>query len=231
MHFWSLAVEEQFYLAWPFIVLACDLRTLARLCCGMFVIALALRVLCGALGMADAAYALTPCRMDSLAAGALVAVLQREGVSRETMLRWATRLGVLACVGIAAIWAVRGVFKQGERLAYTLGITFVAAGSAALVIAACFAGEGTRIHRALSSAWLRALGRVSYGMYIVHLPILCVMVVAGLDLRHAKPVLGGNLAPWLALETLLGGGFIYLVSLASWHAYEKRVLGLKRYFE
>jgi hypothetical protein len=38
------------------------------------------------------------------------------------------------------------------------------------------------------------------------------------------------MAPWLILETVLGGALIYLVALASWHVYEKRLLGLKRYF-
>jgi peptidoglycan/LPS O-acetylase OafA/YrhL len=229
VHFWSLAVEEQFYLVWPFIVLSCDRRTLGRLAVGMMVIALALRITCWKLKMPEAAYALTPCRMDSLAAGALIAVLQREGVPRETMLRWAKRAGLVGVVGIGAIWATVGRFSHFDAIVYTLGITLVALVSGSLIIAACFASEGTRIHGALAAGWLRAMGKVSYGMYIIHVPILCLLLLVQLDMRHAKP-LGGNMAPRLVLETVLGGALIYLVALASWHLYEKRLLGLKRYF-
>jgi peptidoglycan/LPS O-acetylase OafA/YrhL len=230
VHFWSLAVEEQFYLVWPFVVLGCDRRTLGRCAAGMVVIALGLRVLCWKLKMAEAAYALTPCRMDSLAAGAFVAVQMREGVARETMLKWAKRAGLAACAGIAAIAVTLGRFSHFDAPTYTLGISLVAVASASVITAACCAGEGSVVYRVFAGSGLRAMGRVSYGMYILHVPILCLLLLPGLDMRHTKPVLGGNLAPWLVLETILGGGVIYLGALASWHIYEKRLLGLKRYF-
>jgi peptidoglycan/LPS O-acetylase OafA/YrhL len=230
VHFWSLAVEEQFYLVWPFVVLSVDRKQLGKVAVGMMIVALGLRVLCWKLKMAEAAYALTPCRMDSLAAGALVAVLQREGVAPAKLIAGAKRAGLIGVSGIVVITAFERRFSHFDAPTYTLGITFVALASASLVVAACAAGETTRVHRFLMGGWLRAMGKVSYGMYIVHVPVLCLLVLAGADMRRAKPTSVG-LFPWLLLETALGALAIYLVSLASWHIYEKRLLGLKRFFE
>jgi peptidoglycan/LPS O-acetylase OafA/YrhL len=230
VHFWSLAVEEQFYLVWPFVVLATDRTTLGRLCVGMLAIALGLRVTCWALKMPEAAYALTPCRMDSLAAGACVAVLQRSAVAPETMLYWAKRIGGAAAACLGIIIVVRRGLTHFDPVVYTLGITLVALASASLVVGAVFAGERAGIQRALRTGWLRAMGRYSYGMYIIHVPVLCLMLLVRADLRNVKPI-GGNLAPWLLLQTTVGGIVIFLIALASWHLYEKRLIGLKRYFE
>src|SRR4051812_42732359 len=73
-HFWSLAIEEHFYLIWPALVFLLQRRTLMRICTACIITALILRCLTYFLWNDTAAYVLTPCRMDELAMGALVAL-------------------------------------------------------------------------------------------------------------------------------------------------------------
>ena len=69
-HFWSLAVEEHFYLFWPLVIYACNRRGAMLACAGCIWLSTASRVWLMALGdNGIACYVLTPCRMDSLALG------------------------------------------------------------------------------------------------------------------------------------------------------------------
>jgi peptidoglycan/LPS O-acetylase OafA/YrhL len=75
---WSLAVEEQFYLLWPFAIYWLSERGIAALSCGLIVLAPVLRwIFTPILGSPWPIYALTPFRMDLLAMGALLAIVWR----------------------------------------------------------------------------------------------------------------------------------------------------------
>src|SRR5262249_7856054 len=78
--FWSLAVEEHFYLVWPFVVWWLRSPRLIAACVGCAVLALVIRVVLWRAGWAGELrflYEFTLCRMDGLALGALLAVLSR----------------------------------------------------------------------------------------------------------------------------------------------------------
>src|SRR3977135_639591 len=75
---WSLAIEEQFYLTWPILVLLLSRRRLVPLCGVLFVLALAWRSVLIVAGVDPIAVAvLTPGRLDALATGAFIALLVR----------------------------------------------------------------------------------------------------------------------------------------------------------
>src|SRR5262249_55951728 len=76
-HFWSLAVEEHFYLIWPFVVRTLGRAALLRACVGVGVAALAFRAFAVAKGWPFAAYMLTPARVDTMAVGAWLALAAR----------------------------------------------------------------------------------------------------------------------------------------------------------
>ena len=77
-HFWSLSIEEQFYLAWPLLVLTLARRRLMALCAGLMTLAFILRLFLNRMHLPDAAYMWTFCRTDSLAVGAMLALAARD---------------------------------------------------------------------------------------------------------------------------------------------------------
>src|SRR5213594_314733 len=92
-HFWSLAVEEQFYLIWPVIVLALSRRHLQACCLACIIGALVVRVGLNAKGNETAAFVLTPARIDALAVGAYLAISARGAAGLNRMSRWALPSG------------------------------------------------------------------------------------------------------------------------------------------
>ena len=83
-HFWSLSVEEQFYLIWPFLILKLERRRMMGVCIGLMMLALTLRAALYWLHFPFAAYTWTICRADSLAIGALVALAARNADDWKT---------------------------------------------------------------------------------------------------------------------------------------------------
>ncbi len=169
-HFWSLCIEEQFYLAWPFLVLTLTRRRLMALCGVLMVVAFILRIVAYRLQLPDAAYTWTICRMDSLAVGAIVALAARNSF-------------------------IPGQFVLSSLQYSLLGIFF----GGCLVMAMC-AGEEGLTHQFLSSPFLRFFGRYSYCLYICHLPLIIVGAKIGLHSDRLAAVLGNKLLAIIAVN-------------------------------
>ena len=173
LHFWSLAIEEQFYWLFPLLAAGVMRRTRAPLrALGATLAALlagsaALMLVLGA-DEADAVYFATPTRMGEILAGALLAVVlaSRGPVAPgRPAARWVAALGVAALAASAwAWWAV----AQTDRGLYQGGLLVYAALSTAVVLACTVPGP---VRTALAWWPLRLLGLVSYGVYLAHWPI------------------------------------------------------------
>jgi peptidoglycan/LPS O-acetylase OafA/YrhL len=226
-HFWSLAVEEQFYLVWPLAVWALPRRVLAGLAAALVAGAFALR-----LGIhrttfnATAAYVLTPARADALAAGALVALGVRAPGGLARLRRAAPWVLAAAAAAVAAVWVWRGSFFGGDPAVQVWGFGPLAAGGAALLVLALPGGGPAGLGRALSAPWLRALGRYSYGLYVLHYPIFLGLERAGLGPAVLAAALGSELLGIAAFAALAGGATL-AAALASWRLLERPFLSLK----
>jgi peptidoglycan/LPS O-acetylase OafA/YrhL len=225
-HFWSLAVEEQFYLLWPFLVLRCTPANLLRACAAAVAIALLTRLALVAMHFPpDTLYMFTLCRMDALALGAAGAALIRIPSSLERLRRWSPAVAGGALLMLLATTAgTRGLAMYDvstQTIGYTLlSIAFALAVLAAVLPAQGVLGWGTRV---LSWKPLRLIGRYSYGMYVFHLPL---HVFFGGPLLHRyfpQPTVGQSLL-YTAAVTLA----TFLLAALSYELFERRFLDLKR---
>lgn len=83
-HLWSIAVEEQFYLLWPLLVFFVSRRGLLYSCIGVCVASLLVRTILIAHGAnVETTHRITPARIDSLAFGAIIAIVHRDEVLFE----------------------------------------------------------------------------------------------------------------------------------------------------
>src|SRR5258705_480060 len=100
-HFWSLAIEEHFYLLWPLVVFSFRRETLERICLGVIGVALVLRIALSLAGISELSISvLTPCRGDGLCVGGLLPTVGRGGGGPRLPVR---RRGPAALAPVAAL--------------------------------------------------------------------------------------------------------------------------------
>ena len=167
---WSLAVEEQFYLLWPLVVLLVAERTLLRLSIAVILIAPFLRAACTPFfAQSGAIYMLTPFRADLLCAGAALAILWGHRSARfEEVLRKYAWLGVIGGFGcLAGVYAFP-VFRLANNTRVSNGLDYsLSLIGATALLAWALAGRGL-FYRLLTLKPMRYIGQISYMMYLVH---------------------------------------------------------------
>jgi peptidoglycan/LPS O-acetylase OafA/YrhL len=228
--FWSLAIEEQFYLVWPLLAWGLGPKAFMRVVCALFVAAGVVRftLLSRGYGFA-AAYMLTPCRMDALGAGALVALLVREQID-ERRLRQGARIVLLACAtGLAAIILGSRSPSAATWAMETVGYSLFAGAYASSLMLLVVGAEDRAIVRMFRSAPLVALGRRSYAMYLVHATI--VSETAQWFRAHGEALsIGASRLPGQLAFTAFVFFASYAAAVVSWHALERHCMSLKRFF-
>lgn len=226
-HFWSLAIEEQFYLVWPFLVHKRTPRAVWTLCAGIVVAAFVFRCAMMWSGIKpEALYMFTVSRMDALAIGAACAALLRTPATAAILHRYDRhywKAGLLLVIAMTV--ATRGFEIYGADT-FTYGYPLVSIGFALLLLATLTpsAGSASVYQSMLNFAPLRSVGKYSYAIYVLHMPIQLTM--------------GAAILPWLRSSTtlypliypVLIAALSYLAAFASYHLYEKHFLKLKRYF-
>jgi peptidoglycan/LPS O-acetylase OafA/YrhL len=221
-HFWSLAIEEHFYLLWPLVIYCSSRRTALWICggvAGFSIFARALWLACG--GNDVAAEVLTPLRMDGLALGGWLALVARAPNGLGWLKRYAPpALGVFGISAIAAAML--------ERRFYGLPYLLWACASGALLVTVVAARRESLLARFGNSHLLQFFGKYSYGMYVFQLPLIAIVasVVNAPGLANAI----GNAAVGQSIYCLLMFMATTLAAVASWHLFEKQWLAFKRYF-
>jgi len=224
-HFWSLAVEEQFYLLWPMVVWLLPSRRLVRECSAACLLILALRIWFYAQGLDEwMIYRNTVLRADALLAGSITAVLLRDRRAVAWLLPRRRRLLMLTTSAALALLAVSGGTHATRPLLLVAGPTVFALAFAVLLLAAV-TGMETRepLQRLLTWAPLRATGRYAYGLYVWNWPIAWALYMS----YPRWPVHGA-----LGQALLLAAGLAAtaLAAVLSYHLLESPLLRLKSRF-
>jgi len=222
-HFWSLAVEEHFYLIWPLVIYFTSRQAAMRICVVFIVIAAALRfAFMYWTGNYQAATTLTPCRMDSLAIGALLALAVRgPGGVRAILpaMKWA--IIVSGIVLVASIVSN----KSFHELVFTVWAVFFGS----MIYFSVATPASSVLGRIGHSRILGFFGKYSYGMY-VYQNLLFYFLVPWISAEILTQRFGSNSLGRLAY--LIGMSIAtVVVAYVSWHLYEKQFLKLKVYFE
>jgi len=229
-HFWSLAVEEQFYLLWPLLVVFMRRSALFWSCLGLIATAVILRewlIVRDAEFAQEAAYQFTAARWDALATGGLLALALRQRALFDRLARWSV-LAVCAVLGymVLAI-ALFHNYAAVEPGIAAMNQTVVALLFALLIFFALAQDPDRVVPRCLRLAPLRKAGKYSYAIYVFHVPMIHVWG----SLRAALP--GWSSAPSL-LMVLADIAAVFTLSaalaLVSWRFLEAPLLRLKRFF-
>lgn len=228
-HSWSLAIEEQFYLLWPLIVLWLSRRKLLVLTIVLFALGFSSRaVLLVTTGNAALMEASLPGQLDALSAGAGLAVLLRSGFTVREIAPKAWWVLMVSAGALAILIGHNGLDSYWHPESWALHpynlptLSLLALFFASLIAVAL---RGTPVLSTLSrAAPLRHIGKISYGLYMYHFPIFVVVDKTLWSLFPGEPGIVGPAHPVLKIV------LTYLVALASWRLVESPLLRLKDRF-
>jgi peptidoglycan/LPS O-acetylase OafA/YrhL len=230
-HFWSLAVEEHFYLLWPFVVRTSPPNRLVSICWLCIVVAFATRLGFLLANLPAAAHLLMPCRLDEFAVGGLTAIAARFAMDdRRKQVMGRALFG--GSVGLAVMFICLFVFGGvlSRAIAIALRYTLFATASAGLIWLAATSQRSNPIVYLLGSRPLCAVGKYSYGLYVLHVPMIPLlhMLQHRLFLTiHWSPA--SHLGSMIVFDAV-GSICSIAGAMASWHLFEKHFLRLKKRF-
>jgi peptidoglycan/LPS O-acetylase OafA/YrhL len=224
-HFWSLSVEEQYYIIWPWVILLVPRRRLIHVTLILIALAPVYRY-CAYLSdfSSIAIYTFTFSSLDALGVGSLLAILSINRGGRlqpDRLLTW--RYATLF-LSLAVLLQVLFVTNTNIWPIYLVFFELLVAFIFAWLVWHASIGFSGIVGRLLESQAMVYIGKISYGIYVYHLfspyPIRAIFELLDIDLRY-KGLME------FSLSTLLT---IMMASL-SWHIMEAPINNLKRYFK
>ena len=208
---WSLAIEQQFYLFWAPIARRLRLHTLLGLLGFVLCASPFLRLAFG--GRINPTHTLA--HLDGLAVGGLIAVGVRLLPSALDLWKWIARVALLC--GLSGVFLM---LSHGSAFTSTL----LAIGFGGMLLSAVLPNGFGFYQRALQWGPLVHVGKVSYGLYVMH--ILVFAVLGGYVDKYLDPLGPAANLSIVAIRLIASIAFASLL----WKYFEQPILGLKRYF-
>ncbi|HNT89180.1 MAG TPA: acyltransferase, partial [Candidatus Hydrogenedentes bacterium] len=223
-HLWVIAVEQQFYLAWPFLILLVPRARRVPVILVLMAVAPVYRFSAWYLGAPFVALNTIPlASLDTLGIGALLALFQRESdgyrALRHFLLRIAPWMGAagLCALAYGRLTGRLGGSAQGVALGSLLAPLYAA------LVAGAARGLGGPARRLLEARPVRYVGIISYGVYVLH-PLVMELCL------HAHAAWGMSYPRTFAFRLVLVFALSVLAASVTWYALEKPLNALKRRF-
>jgi len=225
-HMWSLAVEEQFYLVWPLLIGSLSSRTMAITCTAMVALGFVVRWSMHAAAVPDSwLYVTTVARADALVMGALVALALRSPVWWQRLKRFLVRATLATSLATLALLVDTHGFNRLNPRMQVYGYSLLAVLSAALIVAVIANASTSQAPTGRVFSFLRFLGKYSYGIYVVHIPLKTVMIAILGDHLAGPSASWPLLTDWIFMTVV--GAMAVGIALASWRWLEKPFLSFK----
>lgn len=238
-HFWTLAVEEQFYVLWPLLILLQPARRNLKACLVVLVLSLVTRTVLS-FGSSFHLFTLpfdpketilwilvfTPAHLDGLALGAIAALLERR--NPVLLKKMARRLIAVGLVGIAITIAIVASPSARGGLAEAVWVTampFLSSVVFASLIAVLAMGAEADTPRWMTWPPLLSVARYSYGMYAFHIPLITLIFY--FDFVRQRVDIRGYDLPYRLYFFVVVASISYGLGFMSWHLYEKHFLKLR----
>ncbi len=222
VHTWTLSIEEQFYIVWPFLILLAPRHWIVRICVAAIVFSLAYRFYWPLTGTPSVARdLLPPASMDALGAGALLAACRNRGSDWPG---WIKRSWLP--LGLAFLLLLNlSPAQMTPTLAWLrwIGLEVLPLVPLAVIVGLCADHMKSPIGQLLAWRPLVAYGRISYGVYLYHALVLALVVKA---------------QPWIPITVseqglgrfLVAGAATLMLASLSWWAFENPINAFKRHF-
>jgi len=221
-HTWSLSIEEQFYIAWPLIILLAPRRLIAPICVAVIAFSLAYRFYWPLTGTpALARDLLPPASVDALVAGSLLAVYRRR---TELWSPWiALSVAPLTVASVIALWLKSVPMTPALDWLTWIGAEVFPLIPLVVLVGCCSSGLRGPFGRFLERPSMTAVGRMSYGVYLFH-PIVLSLVV---KTQTWIPINVSEQGPG---RFVIATTATLMLASISWLAFERPLNQLKRYF-
>jgi len=218
-HFWSLAVEEQFYLLWPFLLVRARRLSEARNLCVLIFLLSAIYRIAVWLAHSNVFSGSLPARAGELAAGAFLAMSFRDPPIWRRIARFAPTLMVTGGLSFLFAAAFDHSFASTTPAMTLFGLPCITLALSAFLVLSLEQGLVARLS---SQSWLRWLGGISYGIYVFHemlRPVFQKIVIAAIP--HATR--SENLCAVFVVAAV----FTLLIAQLSFRFFERPILKLK----
>jgi len=229
-HLWSLSVEEQFYLIWPFMIWRRSPKQVQFLCAGIAALGFCIRFWMVQVGApTEAIYQFLTSRMDALALGGAAAATMRLPLFAQQIVAWRRAISATAFGVLLVGAALTGGYAAANPTTMSFGYTFLAVGFALIILlAGCTdKDEGRGWMRFLGSPWMGRVGKYSYSMYLLHVPLHLFLGLRLLQALGFERPLSLNVN---IVYLLLGTALSYTAAAGTFRIIELRFLKLKDRF-
>jgi peptidoglycan/LPS O-acetylase OafA/YrhL len=227
-YIWSLAIEEQFYIIWPWIVFSMPRKLLSLTTWSLAGCVILRTGLLLAGVTATSVYVMTFSHLDGLLIGAFIAVYIRTR-SIDWRLYCTARIAIISSFLILILLFIqkREFYFYTRAVAY-IGFILLALGFGGLLTTTLFSDKKSLLRRIMNGKLIRSFGKYSYCLYLIHHPVGTAIEKVLYNPSNHSFI--GSLVPAFLFYIILTTIICWVLAFISWNLFEKQLLKLKSHF-